>query len=102
MCALMGVGQCCLECKWNYLNMFALGEVCLRCYRWLENRKGKHKEDKEMQTHTNTLKEKKEKKETWHTKRSDLTEDDKLKHVSQKISNQMSQQRDHESTGPQI
>lgn len=82
--------------------MFALGEVCLRCYRWLENRKGKHKEDKEMQTHTNTLKEKKEKKETWHTKRSDLTEDDKLKHVSQKISNQMSQQRDHESTGPQI
>lgn len=74
----------------------------MRCYRWLENRKGKHKEDKEMQTHTNTLK-KKKKKETWHTKRSDLTEDDKLKHVSQKILNQMSQQRDHtESTGPQI
>lgn len=48
--------------------MFALGEVCLRCYRWLENRKGKHKEDKEMQTHTNTLKKKKNKRNMAHKK----------------------------------
>lgn len=36
----------------------------MRCYRWLENSKGKHKEvkDNEMQTHTETLNEKKKKK----------------------------------------
>lgn len=52
----------------------------MRCYRWLENSKGKHKEEKEMQTHTKTLN---EKKSEMAQKRS--TEDDKLKHVSQKI-----------------
>lgn len=58
-------------------DLFALGEVCLRCYGWLENEKASVESKMEKKHKTNTRTHIKLRKATWQsTRRSDPTEDD--------------------------